>query len=77
MVGDTYVPGVSDPPTVVELYDPSLGTWSVTASPIEIRFFSTSTLLLDARVLVTGLSTTGAGGTLPALAELYDPSTGD
>ncbi|HUG94849.1 MAG TPA: kelch repeat-containing protein, partial [Pleomorphomonadaceae bacterium] len=51
-----------------ELYDPSSGTWTTTASMIQARSGHAATLLLDGTVLVAG-----AGGGTP---ELYDPGSG-
>src|SRR5205807_1013941 len=56
-----------------ELYDPSTGSWSVTASMATARFAHTATLLPSGNVLVAG-GYNGSGA--PAEAELYDPSTG-
>lgn len=52
-----------------ELYDPSTGTWTTTASMTEARGGHIATLLLNGRVLVVG------GGVGPS-TELYDPGTG-
>ena len=72
--GDSSFVGPLTDPATVELYDPSTGNWTATASMIEIRSIQTATLLLDGRVLVTGQWVTGSG-TLN-LAELYDPRSG-
>jgi hypothetical protein len=53
-----------------ELYNPTLGTWSLTGSTSVGRFGFTATLLLDGRVLVAG------GGPNGTSAELYNPTTG-
>lgn len=59
------------------LYDPALGTWTVTASMITPRLVFAATLLPDGRVLVTGGRENGAGNSpLIGEAELYDPATG-
>jgi hypothetical protein len=52
-----------------ELYDPSTGTWTKTASMSTTRVGHTATLLQNGEVLV-------AGGSLLASAELYNPVTG-
>ena len=53
-----------------ELFDPSTGSWSATASMLEVRTNHTATLLDDGSVLM-------AGGINPrgmlATAELYEP----
>jgi N-acetylneuraminic acid mutarotase len=62
-----------------ELYDPSTGTWSATASMVAVRSGHTATLLPDGRVLVAsgnGMEI-GIGGVMLASAELYDPGSGN
>ena len=64
-----------------ELYDPSTGTWTTTASIATARADSTATLLADGRVLVVGGGVLEGAVTSPELgavtsAELYDPGTG-
>jgi N-acetylneuraminic acid mutarotase len=62
-----------------ELYDPTTGTWTATASMSAGRIDHTAVLLPDGQVLVTGgytYDTTGNNGTALSSAELYDPSTG-
>jgi hypothetical protein len=62
-----------DTPASVELFDPSSGRWTTTASPARARAGHTATLLVDGRVLVTGdyyLDDSRASG------ELYDPTGG-
>ena len=54
-----------------EIYDPSLGTWSVTAGMSTRRLGHTATLLPDGQVLVSGGS--GAANTILASAEIYSP----
>ena len=54
-----------------ELYDLSTGSWTVTASMNEVRFFHTATLLPNGKVLVAGNDNV-TGPT----AELYDPKNG-
>jgi N-acetylneuraminic acid mutarotase len=59
-----------------ELYDPSNGSWTATKNVIAaIRASETATLLLDGRVLVTGVSSSSEEPFSTA-AELYDPKTG-
>jgi len=53
-----------------ELYDPTTGTWSFTGSMTTPRYGSTTTLLLNHRVLVAGEFGFSAS------AEIYDPTTG-
>ncbi|MGV9267633.1 DUF6603 domain-containing protein [Kitasatospora sp. NPDC003701] len=63
-----------------ELYDPTTGGWTPTASLLTARKGHQATLLADGRVLVTGGDpVTGPGGHDPhslAAAELYDPTAG-
>jgi N-acetylneuraminic acid mutarotase len=64
--------GSSAGSSVCRLYDPALGTWTVTASLLEARSEHTATLLRDGRVLVAG--GLGSGGKL-ASVEIFDPAT--
>lgn len=59
-----------------ELYDPSSGSWTLTAGMIEARYGHTAMLLRDGKVLVAGGD--GGGDRLEPLAsaELYDPGSG-
>jgi hypothetical protein len=57
---------------ITELYDPALGTWTVTGSLNTARQMHTATLLPNGKVLVAG----GVGPGYLASAELYDPATG-
>jgi hypothetical protein len=62
-----------------ELYDPSSGTWSATASMVAVRNGHTATLLPDGRVLAAsgyGVDIAIGLGML-ASAELYDPGSGN
>jgi len=61
-----------------ELYDPALGTWSVTGSLNNKRYEHTATLLPNGLVLVTGgeMFEIGGNGNVLASAELYDPALG-
>lgn len=59
-----------------ELYDPTTGTWSPTASMDVIRDSHTATLLPTGRVLVAGGTTNVFPFTATAAAELYDPNLG-
>ena len=55
-----------------ELYDPTLGTWSATASMSTSRFGARAALLRDGRVLEAGGATDSTF--IPtATAELYTP----
>jgi hypothetical protein len=62
-----------------ELYDPASGTWSATASMVEVRSGHTATLLPDGRVLVaSGIGFRSPPGSVDlASAELYDPGSGN
>ena len=57
-----------------EIYDPALGTWSLTASMSTAAVLHTATLLPDGRVLVSG----GLHDAIntSASAEIYDPALG-
>ena len=57
-----------------EIYDPALGTWSLTGSMSTSRYYHTATLLPDGRVLVSGGSSDGSSAL--ASAEIYDPALG-
>src|SRR5439155_18420110 len=52
-----------------EVYDPAMGSFTVTGTMGQARDGHTATLLSDGRVLI-------AGGTLSVSAELYDPAAG-
>jgi N-acetylneuraminic acid mutarotase len=58
----------------VELYDPALGTWSLTGNLNVGRDWHTATLLQDGKVLVAGGDVENYFAT--EVAELYDPATG-
>src|SRR5205807_892047 len=59
-----------------ELYNPTTGKWSLTASNVIPRFDHTATLLVDGRVLAAGgVSSTGDCST-NVTSETYDPTTG-
>ena len=57
-----------------EIYDPALGTWSLTGSMSTARYFHTATLLSDGRVLVSGGQRRRQR--YLASAEIYDPALG-
>ncbi|MGQ0644390.1 MAG: kelch repeat-containing protein [Elusimicrobiota bacterium] len=58
--------------STAELYDPTAGTWSTTASMSTARIFHTASLLANGKVLVTG----GTDGSVSlSTAELYDPGS--
>jgi len=67
--GTVLVVGVGWNFTDAELYDPTTGTWSATASMLteffEVPFYLTTTGLLDGRVLVVG------GGYFGSLANIF------
>src|SRR5207249_10300309 len=56
-------------PASAELYDPSTGTWTLTASMTTARNNLTATLLPNGKVLVAA----GSNGIPLSSAELYDP----
>jgi len=58
------------------LYAPATGTWTATNSMTTPRYYHTSTLLPNGKVLVTGGYTQFGGGATNG-AELYDPATGN
>ena len=60
-----------------ELYDPSTGIWSSTASMSTLRYFFAATLLNSGKVLVEGGCSLVNCNANSATAELYDPSTGE
>lgn len=66
--------GSTEPLASAELFDPSTGTFTATASLATARSDHSATLLPDGRVLIVG-GETGDGGILDA-AELYDPAIG-
>jgi WD40 repeat protein len=68
VIGGGGEPGLDNAVRVPELYDPTSGTWSTTASMVATDG-NTPTLLPDGKVLVEG----GPDGT----AELYDPGSGN
>ena len=59
-----------------ELFDPTTGVWTPTASMSRGRAYHTATLLPDGRVLVAGAGVDGARVDVADTAELYDPATG-
>ena len=59
-----------------ELYDPTTGTWTQTASMSRGRTFHTATLLRDGRVLVAGAGILGVRVDVADTAEIYDPAAG-
>jgi Bacterial Ig-like domain (group 3)/Kelch motif/Galactose oxidase, central domain len=71
--GRVLVSGGSNGPILAsaEIYDPMLGTWSLTGSMNTARAYHTATLLSDGRVLVSGGYSDS--GTL-ASAEIFDRS---
>src|SRR5438477_11961 len=61
----------------VELYDPTMGTWSSTSNLTAPRENHTATLLPNGKVLVAGgLNRGGDNNGVASSAELYDPATG-
>jgi N-acetylneuraminic acid mutarotase len=59
-----------------ELYNPSTGTWSYTANNMaQDRFGSSIIKLQDGRVLITGGSVGGNGGSCYNTAEIFNPAT--
>ena len=61
-----------------EIFDPTRGTWTLTAPMSVARARQTATLLPDGEVLVAGGATTfhGVAGSVTATADLYNPKTG-
>lgn len=59
-----------------ELYDPSVGTWTITGSMNTVRCNHTATLLVNGMVLVAGGSNESWMGAMIGSAEVYNPSTG-
>jgi len=57
-----------------ELYDPTTGSWTVTASLTTTRCWHTATLLMNGNVLTTGGLT--SSDELVGTAEIYNPTTG-
>jgi len=66
--------GEQVPSATAELYDPSSGRWTATATMTTGRLGHTATLLPDGKVLVAGGDP--GDGTIAQSAELYDPSSG-
>ena len=64
-------------PAFAEIYDPASATFTRTPgyAHTQLEGWSTVTLLLDGRVLLTGYQT-NAGGGLSGVAELFDPKSG-
>jgi hypothetical protein len=58
--------------TIVDIYDPSSNTWSVTGSLNSARSYHTATLLPNGKVLVTGGLD---GSSILSSCELFDPQT--
>ncbi len=59
----------------VELYDPARGTWTVTNSMNNARFFQTATLLPDGQVLIAGGGDNELTDNPIPTAELFNPVT--
>ncbi|MDQ3973077.1 MAG: hypothetical protein M3276_01835 [Actinomycetota bacterium] len=57
-----------------ELYDPATGTWSSTGPLVEPRHTTSTTLLVDGKVLIPAGFV--GGGAPSRTADLYDPATG-
>jgi N-acetylneuraminic acid mutarotase len=67
--------GASGSLSSCELYDPSLGSWTVTGPMNNSRTMHTGTLLADGRVLVAGGYDDSNYSYAVSSAELYDPAT--
>jgi hypothetical protein len=76
LAGGQGGPGGGTPLASAEFFDPVDGTFSVTGTMADPRFFHTATLLLDGTVLVAGGRWNSAGSALLDTAEVYDPATG-
>jgi hypothetical protein len=62
---------------IAKIYDPATGMVTMAASPSNPRFWSTTTLLQDGKVLIAGGvggAVGGQSGTASADAELFDPT---
>lgn len=59
-----------------QLWDPATGQFSATGALNHGRANPSAILLADGRVLIAGGNTTGTGDLNVAIAELYDPATG-
>lgn len=69
-----FDPDTHDTLSSMEVYDPSLGTWSPTGPLMQARLAHTATLLPNGLVIFTGGSSAGPGSY--SSTELYDPATG-
>jgi len=73
LVSGGYSGGATGYSSSAEIYDPALGTWSLTGSMSTGRAFHTAALLPDGRVLVSGGRPFG-DSPAEGSAEIYDPT---
>ena len=70
--GKVLVAGGDGAGNAAELYDPAVGTWTITGTLITARYFQSATLLPNGKVLVAG----GYSAVPLSATELYDAVVG-